>query len=65
MKFIKEFFKGIGFLLVMATTIAICTGLGILLSSIFLSGDLMICVGFLGGVIVYCGLLYAYTETYL
>lgn len=65
MKFIKEFFKGIGYLLVMVITIAICTGLGILVSSIFLSGDLMICVGFLGGIIVCCGLIYAYTETYL
>lgn len=65
MKFIKEFFKGIGTLLVMAISMAICTGLGILVSSIFLSGDLMIGVGFIGGIIVYCGLLYAYTETYL
>lgn len=65
MKFIKEFFKGIGYLLAMIITISICIGLGILVSSRFLSGDWMIGAGVLGGIIVYCGLLYAYTETYL
>lgn len=65
MKFIKEFFKGIGYLLLMITTISICIGLGILVSSIFLSGDWMIGAGVLGGMIVFCGLIYAYTETYL